>query len=154
MSKSIIFLLKSLLGNFYRHLAIISGHTEGICTHILCANYDYSVERWICHSIYIAQVPFTLWLSGYTEPSRPGQRSVERLSIDWRRRRTWRQRRCGTWTWLCTTPCRLRPWWRGRRSFELCASVSWRPLRPCKSSWRPQSRKPYREQYRHNFFFW
>ena len=27
MSKSIIFLVKSFLGNFYRHLAIFSGHT-------------------------------------------------------------------------------------------------------------------------------
>ena len=27
VSKSIIFLLKSFLGNFYRHLAIFSGHT-------------------------------------------------------------------------------------------------------------------------------
>ena len=27
MSKSIIFLVKSILGEFYRHLAIFSGHT-------------------------------------------------------------------------------------------------------------------------------
>ena len=27
MSKSVIFLVKSVLGNFYRHLAIFSGHT-------------------------------------------------------------------------------------------------------------------------------
>ena len=29
VSKSIIFLVKSFLGNFYRHLAIFSGHTGG-----------------------------------------------------------------------------------------------------------------------------
>ena len=29
MSKSIIFLVESFLGNFYRHLAIFSGHTDG-----------------------------------------------------------------------------------------------------------------------------
>ena len=28
-SKSIIFVVKSFLGNFYRHLAIFSGHTAG-----------------------------------------------------------------------------------------------------------------------------
>ena len=28
VSKSIIFLVKSFLGNFYRHLAIFSGHTD------------------------------------------------------------------------------------------------------------------------------
>ena len=28
MSKSLIFLVKSYLGNFYRHLAIFSGHTD------------------------------------------------------------------------------------------------------------------------------
>ena len=28
VSKSIIFLVKSFLGNFYRHLAILSGHTD------------------------------------------------------------------------------------------------------------------------------
>ena len=28
VSKSILFLVKSFLGNFYRHLAIFSGHTD------------------------------------------------------------------------------------------------------------------------------
>ena len=28
MSKSILFLVKSFLGNFYRHLAILFGHTD------------------------------------------------------------------------------------------------------------------------------
>ena len=28
--KSIIFLVKSFLGNFYRHLAIFSGHTDDV----------------------------------------------------------------------------------------------------------------------------
>ena len=83
VSKSIIFLLKSLLGNFYRHLAIISGHTEGICTHILCANYDYSVERWICHSIYIASTIYLVieWLHwAITARSKVGWTSEYRLA--------------------------------------------------------------------------
>ena len=37
--KSIIFLVKTILDNFYRHLAIFSGHTDaGAHTIILCAS--------------------------------------------------------------------------------------------------------------------
>ena len=39
MSKYIIFLVKSFLGNFYRHLAIFSGHTG------LEFNYDDTIDR-------------------------------------------------------------------------------------------------------------
>ena len=39
VSKSLIFLVKSFLGNFSRHLAIFSGHTGYIAFTIVITNY-------------------------------------------------------------------------------------------------------------------
>ena len=44
MLKSIIFLVKSFLGNFYRHLAIFSGHTD--CKLKGCQNCNELTEDW------------------------------------------------------------------------------------------------------------
>ena len=53
VSKSIVFLVKSFLGNFYRHLVIFSGHTATIVAKLMVSRkIPPALEEVFCAKFY------------------------------------------------------------------------------------------------------
>ena len=59
--KSIIFLLKSFLGDFYRHLAIFSGHTAQRAHFIHCTYVGRYSVLWVTFCLLLSKIPIWPW---------------------------------------------------------------------------------------------